>query len=128
MQSNVEILEISGKLTVLSGNQFSDLAIKQIQPDTQRLLLDLSGLSFVDSAGLSGLVRLQKATGATGIQMALCSLSAQLVQLLQLTCMDTVFEIFKDREDFYHSWQQQFPADAIVPPLSDFPVTPLTVE
>ncbi|HEY9880957.1 MAG TPA: STAS domain-containing protein [Leptolyngbyaceae cyanobacterium] len=128
MKSTIEIIELSGNLTAISGINFPDKVRKLIKPGTQKLLLDLRLVSFVDSAGLSGLVRLYKIAQGVGIQLALCSISDQLAQLFHLTSMDSIFEIFKDRNDFYQFWQQEFPADAVIAQLDDFAVMSLDVE
>ncbi|HEY9764323.1 MAG TPA: STAS domain-containing protein [Trichocoleus sp.] len=128
MRSAVEIIELSGNLTAISGMNFPDRVRKLVKPGTQKLLLDLSAVSFVDSAGLSGLVRLYKIAQGAGIQLALCSISEQLSQLFRLTSMDSVFEIFRDKEDFYCFWRRQFPSDAVVAQLEDLAVASLNVE
>jgi anti-sigma B factor antagonist len=122
------LLELKGSL-VLTHCDTSLNAIKDaIKPKTGAILLDLNHVRFVDSAGLAVLVRLHKLTQGMGTRLALCSLSDQTNQLLQLTSMDSFFEIFTNREDFYASWFNQFPAEAAVPPLHAIPVVTIATD
>ncbi|MEB3288666.1 MAG: STAS domain-containing protein [Leptolyngbya sp.] len=128
MHQDLIIIEISGSLTMAKTEQSLEQIKRSIKAQAGNLLLDLGHLSFVDSAGLAVLVRLQKLTNSMGIRMAICSLPAQIYQLLQLTSMFEFFEVFENREEFYQNWASQFPRGAAVPRLATLPVVSLTTE
>lgn len=64
------------------------------------ILLDFSGITFMDSAGLGSLVLLLKTVRSHGAKMYLCNVNAQIKMLFELTNMDRVFEIFGTEIDF----------------------------
>ncbi len=128
MHQNLLIIELSGSLTLVKTEQSLEQIKHSIKAQVGNLLLDLSHLSFVDSAGLAVLVRLQKLTDSMGIRMAICGLPAQVSQLLQLASMFDFFEVFESRLDFYRTWSDQFPRDATVPKLDFIPVVVLKTE
>lgn len=128
MNQNLFIIELKGDLTLAKGDQTLAQIKQAIKAKTGSLLLDLTDLHFVDSAGLAILVRLQKLTDSMGIGMALCSLPMQVNQLLQLTSMSDFFEIFDNRDAFYQTWSRRFPQGSFVPPLDTISVAKIATE
>lgn len=57
-----------------------------------RVVVDLSGVTFVDSSGLGALVALLKRIGPSGA-MALVGVQPPVAKLLALTRLDRIFEI-----------------------------------
>lgn len=128
MRQNLLIIELRGSLTLTKTEQSLNQIKQSIKAHTGNLLLDLGYISFVDSAGLAVLVRLQKLTDSMGIRMGLCTLPVQVNQLLQLTSMFDFFEIFESREAFYQNWAGQFPTGASVPSLETLPSVIIATE
>lgn len=61
-----------------------------------QLLLDLSGVSFVDSRGLEVLVEVSKELVKSGRSLKLCGLPVLIREVLSLTDLLDLFECFKD--------------------------------
>lgn len=59
-----------------------------------RVVLDMSGIEFIDSMGLGALVRVFK-KAAGGGRLELAGLAPAVAKVFQLTRMDTVFTIHK---------------------------------
>lgn len=88
------VLELSGKLNFSARKSYQQ-TINQAEATTPRtIILDLTQVSYIDSAGL-GLLALshKKLTGA-GIQMCLASPQESVMQILELTNMDKMFTIY----------------------------------
>ncbi|MCG6962678.1 MAG: STAS domain-containing protein [Acidobacteria bacterium] len=64
-----------------------------------KLIIDLSALSFIDSAGLGALLTAFKTAGAAGGQLVLCGLSQPVKSIFELTRLDRVFPIFDTQEE-----------------------------
>jgi anti-anti-sigma factor len=67
--------------------------VKQLIPNTKRIVLDLSDLKHTDSMGLGTLVRLYVTARRSGSQIELINLSRQVRELLGITNLLSVFEI-----------------------------------
>ncbi|AFY37715.1 anti-sigma-factor antagonist [[Leptolyngbya] sp. PCC 7376] len=81
--------------------EFRDDLLKSVTDEgAKRILLDFSGITFMDSAGLGSLVLLLKTVRAHGCKMYLCSVNQQIKMLFELTNMDSIFEIFSSQEEF----------------------------
>jgi anti-sigma B factor antagonist len=94
----IEVVEVKGTLDNQKGKTLlpavESLAVKS---PSEVILLDLSPLKFIDSAGLGWLVKVLKVTEANGKRLLLCGVRNQVSMLLQLTRMSNLFEIFDDR-------------------------------
>ena len=57
------------------------------------LVIDLSGVTYLDSAGVAVLVEGRRRAGERGREFALAAVSVPAMKLLRLTRLDTVFPI-----------------------------------
>lgn len=73
----------------------------------KEVLIDFSGITFMDSAGLGSLVLLLKMVRSHNGTMYLCNVNEQIQMLFELTNMDRVFEIFGTQTDFIEKKQNQ---------------------
>ncbi len=93
----ITIFDLSGRLTV--GDPVIHLR-EEIRPIIEagrnKIILNLSRLTYVDSAGLGALVGLFKATREAGGQLRLCELSSKVNVLLETASLDTTLETFTD--------------------------------
>ena len=67
--------------------------------DTADLVVDLSGIEFVDSAGVGVLVALFKTARRNGGRARFCRVSAGVRAVLEIIRLDQIFEIYEDWED-----------------------------
>jgi anti-sigma B factor antagonist len=96
---DVVIVAVKGDITLNKGG---DVALKDkvrslIQQGHLKLLIDLSQVSYMDSAGLGELVQAYATTKNKGGSLKLLGLTKRLKDLLTITKLVTVFESF-DRE------------------------------
>jgi anti-sigma B factor antagonist len=78
--------------------QFKDRMREVTDAGTQRLVLDLASVDFLDSSGLGALVAVMKYAGKER-QFELAGLSPSVAKVMQLTCLDRVFVIFATASD-----------------------------
>lgn len=102
---DVTILALAGKLTLGEGEQLLKERISRIVRDGPRqLLLDLSEVPYVDSAGLGELVRAYTAVNRNGGKLKLLGLAKRIKDLLKLTKLLTVFEVFETEQEALDSF------------------------
>ncbi|MEU4578522.1 STAS domain-containing protein [Nonomuraea sp. ATR24] len=90
---DVVALDATATRVALSGELDHDTAgeLAELPDGWQRLDLDLSGLTFVDSSGLAALVRLWQRAGASGAELRLVAVTPYLRGLLKMTALDRLF-------------------------------------
>lgn len=98
MSSAVQIIEPKGILDGTKASDFRDNINRSIENGVQIILVDFTNVTFMDSSGLGTLVLSLKTVRNAGIKMLLCSINEQVRMLFELTSMDSVFEIFDNRE------------------------------
>jgi len=63
----------------------------------KRLVIDLSGVSYMDSSGVATLVEALQSTRKAGAKLLLCGLTPRVRSILEISRLDTVFSIVADR-------------------------------
>jgi anti-sigma B factor antagonist len=86
------VVRCRGKL-VLGVSEILYLKVRQLIPDTKRIVLDLTDLTRMDSIGLGTLVRLYVSARSAGCTLELVNLGQQVRQLLGTTNLLSVFTI-----------------------------------
>ncbi len=98
--TNVKVIQLSGILDAGKGLQLRRAVEAAMQTGSQVVLLDCAAVEFMDSSGLGALVMALKQAKAGGGRLVLCQINDQIKMLLELTDMESVFEIFADRNAF----------------------------
>jgi anti-anti-sigma factor len=100
MSRIIEIIEPVGRLDIKNAPQFRKQVGEIAEKKPNLLLVDLTNVSFMDSAGLGVLVSALKAMRSIGAEMVLCSPNEQVSMLFELTSMAKIFNIYSSREQF----------------------------
>jgi anti-sigma B factor antagonist len=100
MDSRVKIIEPVGIIDSTQADSFRQQVDDALAAGADKLLIDLSNISFVDSSGLGALVMVLKKVRAAGKEMFVCSINDQVRMLFELTSMDRVFAVLPDRAAF----------------------------
>ncbi|MEH1920757.1 STAS domain-containing protein [Nostoc sp.] len=100
MSLSVKILELSGILDGIRGNELRREVSDILAAGADVLLLDMKEVKFIDSSGLGALVSAMQMVRATNSKLFVCSISDQVRMLFELTKMDRIFQSFADQDDF----------------------------
>ena len=93
--SGVSILDLSGKIVLGEGDVQVKERIKDLLSDGQRrILLNLSEVNYIDSAGLGSLIGSYTTVKRDGGSLKLMNLTKRIQDLLAITKLITVFETF----------------------------------
>lgn len=98
IQNNVDIVELSGRLVMADAAEARAVLKNIVDNGNGRLALDLVGVSFVDSSGLSVLISAFKAIESRSGKMALANLSPEIQALIELTRLNEIFLVFAEVE------------------------------
>ena len=74
-----------------------------------RIVLDLGGLTFIDSAGLGALVAAGTSCASRGAEIKLANLTKKLRDALAITKLATVFDVYDSAEAAVNSYPQSGP-------------------
>ncbi|MEH2448054.1 MAG: STAS domain-containing protein [Nostoc sp.] len=100
MSLSVEVLELTGILDGIRGNELRREVSAIVANGTEILLLDMKEVKFIDSSGLGALVSAMQIVRNANGKLFVCSISDQVRMLFELTKMDRIFKAFTDQDEF----------------------------
>ena len=96
----VTVLDLSGKITIGEGDiKLREAVNALLEEGRKNLVLNLSGVSYMDSAGIGELVACYKRAKEKGAAMKLLNPSGKVQDLLILTRLQEVFDIYRDERE-----------------------------
>ncbi len=104
--SGVRVLDLEGKITIGSG----DVELRQHVEDSiaggnNNILLNLKGVTHIDSSGIGEMVGCFTTVARKGGKMKLLNLTPKINDILQVTQLITVFDIFDNEREALDSFK-----------------------
>ncbi|MDR2367097.1 MAG: STAS domain-containing protein [Deltaproteobacteria bacterium] len=104
------IVTVSGRLEAITVAAFDET----VQPlpgakPPRSILMDLSQLDFISSAGLRSLLTLGKACRTSGDRLAFCSLNPMVADVFNISGFKQIFKIYADRDEAFAAWDKETP-------------------
>jgi anti-sigma B factor antagonist len=105
LRDGVAVLSMKGKLTLGEGDDLLREAVQAVLDEgAHGIVLDLSQVPYIDSAGLGEIVRSYTSVTRTGGKLVLVGLTKRIDDLLSITKLKTVFDIFDSEADAVRSF------------------------
>jgi anti-sigma B factor antagonist len=103
--SDITVLDLKGKMTLGEGDELLKDKINSLLADgKKKLVLNLEGVPYIDSAGLGEIVRTFTTVSRQGGKLKLLNLTKRIEDLLAITKLLTVFETFDSEADAVKSF------------------------
>lgn len=99
-EGNVRVLTARGEF--VGGNETDDLRevlAKESESGTQRLLIDLEGVTYLNSSALGVLIAAHSNFSKREGQLGLCNISDGINNIFVITKLSLVFNVFDSREE-----------------------------
>ena len=97
---NVAVVDLQGKVTIGSGDEvLRDTVQRLLDEGKRKILINLQGVSYMDSAGIGELVACYKRAAEKEGAMRLLKPSGKVFDLLQLTRLTEIFRIHEDEKE-----------------------------
>jgi len=100
----VSVVEVSGKLTSLESGALSNSIAQLLKEGRKQILLNLSGLTYLDSSGIGDLVRTYMSVIKGGGEMKVVGLTDKVEEILKITQLYQVFQEFQDERSALQSF------------------------
>ena len=91
-----QVLTLAGEVDVASAPRLRDRLVQLITDGPPQLVVDMSGLSFIDSMGLGALVSGLKRARAHDGDLRLAGASDHVAKVLAITRLDQAFLVAED--------------------------------
>jgi anti-sigma B factor antagonist len=103
--SDVTVLDLKGKMTLGEGDELLKDKINSLLANgKKKLVLNLEGVPYIDSAGLGEIVRTYTTVSRQGGSLKLLNLTKRIEDLLSITKLLTVFETFDTEAEAINSF------------------------
>jgi anti-sigma B factor antagonist len=102
--NNVLLIELNEEnLDASNAREFRD-AVQLMMRDRTRVVLDMTGVRFVDSSGLGALISCLRLLNGRAGDFKLCAMSKPVRALFELMRIDRVFNIHTTRDEAVRSF------------------------
>ncbi|HEX4961059.1 MAG TPA: STAS domain-containing protein [Thermoanaerobaculia bacterium] len=92
---DVTILDLKGKITIGSGDvQLRNSVQEVINGGATKVLINMSGVSTIDSSGIGELVSAYTTASNRGAKLKLINLPPKVADILTITQLITVFDVY----------------------------------
>ena len=101
----VKVLDLAGKLAGDAADALWDRIDDLVDAGHANLVLNLGGVSFIDSAALGGLLSKRSTVLNAGGQLKLLNLTDRVWDLMVTTKLEMVFDTFRSESEAIQSFQ-----------------------
>jgi anti-sigma B factor antagonist len=90
----VTLLEVSGRIDSTNATQFGDTLSSQIDAGRYQLVIDLSTVEYISSAGLREMVAALKKVKQFNGDLRIATPSERVREVMELAGLNSIFQIF----------------------------------
>jgi anti-sigma B factor antagonist len=95
-QGHPNVLSLKGEIDLHISPAITELLTAMTKEIPERIVIDLSGATYIDSAGLAALIIAMREVQAYGGKFFLAGLDETLLSIFQSSRLDEIFRIFPD--------------------------------
>jgi anti-anti-sigma factor len=93
------LVVLSGEADVTNNDRLRDLLDTEVTKQPRHIIIDMSGLRFMDSSALHALLRANRALDRQGGVLSLVAPQQMVARMLHLTAADRLMPVYKTLED-----------------------------
>ncbi len=95
----VAVVDVAGEVDLACSTRFqkSLKAVSDKSPD--RLVINLAGVTYMDSSGVASLVKLLSRARKQGMQLRLAHMNDRVGSVFEITRLNTVFDIYQTEQE-----------------------------
>jgi anti-sigma B factor antagonist len=87
------VVNLTGDIDLHRSAELQQSLLALVDKAPRAIVLDLSGVPYMDSSGVASLVKLLTRVRAKDIDLKLCGLTARVRSMFEITRLDSVFSI-----------------------------------
>lgn len=103
-QNEITLVEVSGRVDSMTANQFGEALTTQLDAGNSHIVLDLSSVDYMSSAGLREIVSALKTAKKAKGDVRLANPSSRVREVLEMAGLDTIFRIFPTQDAAINSY------------------------
>jgi anti-sigma B factor antagonist len=96
--NGITVVECAGRIVFGEEATYLRETLKRLLGTSRKIILNLSGVSYIDSGGLGTLVGVYSTARSAGADIKLTGLGQRIRDVLQITKLVTVFEVYDSEQ------------------------------
>jgi anti-sigma B factor antagonist len=105
-KDGILIVECNGRIVFGEESSFLRDTVKAAVADSNKIVLNLGNVTYIDSGGLGTLVALRTTAQNAGGTIKLTNLTDRVTDLLQVTKLLTVFDVYNSEAEAIESFRK----------------------
>ena len=101
---NATLVEVFGRVDSMTANQFGESLTTPIEQGQANIVLDLSGVEYMSSAGLREIVAALKKVKRAAGDLRVVQPSARVLEVFEMAGLDTILQIFSTQPEAIASY------------------------
>jgi anti-anti-sigma factor len=97
-QNNAVIIYLSGEITMITVNEIDNVCRQYLNSDIDVLAFDMRNVQFIDSFGISRVIKQSKMFSSQNIEFVLVNLNDNIKQIFKIATFDKLFNIMSKDE------------------------------
>ena len=98
-ENTIVIVDVAGDIDLNRSVEFQSALLEVLEDKPRRVIVNLSGVKYMDSSGVASLVKMLSGTRRIGSQLCITGLTDRVKKLFEITRLDVVFNIFASEEE-----------------------------
>lgn len=94
-----QVLDVKGEIDVYTAPQFKEAVNKMVDSGQKHLLIDMSGVRYMDSSGFGTLLSAMKRLKPNGGTINLINVSGPIDRILKITRLNQVFATYNSLDE-----------------------------
>jgi anti-sigma B factor antagonist len=93
------VISLAGEADLYAAPELKEHLLRAIARNGKKIVVDLSGVTFIDSTSLGVLVQGERRLRPAGGRLALVCADPSIVKVFTITALDRIFPIYGSREE-----------------------------
>lgn len=106
-RGNIQVVQVSGRIDGTTAELFGRDIAGIIAHGNRQILLDLTSVPYINSAGLRAILAAAKSLKKPGDRCALCGLSDEVRKIFDLAGLSRVLTIYLNVPDALSRWEDE---------------------
>jgi anti-anti-sigma factor len=99
LNAEVNVVTLTGKLDMSTSDEDSAALLEGLESSGRGIVIDMSGVDFLSSAGLRLLLSAFQKAEASDKQMPLISVHPMVYKIFKVSALDSKFQFFQSEEE-----------------------------
>jgi len=97
-EGDYRIISIEGRMDASNASEFETVVNQEIDNGTKKIIVDLSKLEYISSAGLRSMLLLAKGMQKSGGSCVICALRNVVLEVFKISGFLNIFKVFETVE------------------------------